>query len=287
VDFAKQYIIQCIIAAANNLRLSSEKIETIAIIRERLNESKDLLEEIKNFKKVTELSKLGIKLHEVYNFIDNGKIDFSKLSDKFKEHVFSLVKELNTSLDILTPHSIREIFNRISPNETKEVVSEIQIKGTSTPLDEAIEIPKRSRADEIKEEIIFEDLEKENPFNFENYEEKIIKPVKELDAFLNRVLKFNYTDGEMNSFIKILNENAEISKKISFEVISNMHMILAKGLELINQKKIAPSINVIESLRACLIVIVAIVRNKEVDITNYLTRAENFGKTIFSKQKGI
>lgn len=287
MDFAKQYIIQCIIAAANNLRLSSEKIETIAIIRERLNESKDLLEEIKNFKKVTELSKLGIKLHEVYNFIDNGKIDFSKLSDKFKEHVFSLVKELNTSLDILTPHSIREIFNRISPNETKEVVSEIQIKGTSTPLDEAIEIPKRSRADEIKEEIIFEDLEKENPFNFENYEEKIIKPVKELDAFLNRVLKFNYTDGEMNSFIKILNENAEISKKISFEVISNMHMILAKGLELINQKKIAPSINVIESLRACLIVIVAIVRNKEVDITNYLTRAENFGKTIFSKQKGI
>jgi len=116
---------------------------------------------------------------------------------------------------------------------------------------------------------------------------KFIKPVKELDAFLNRVLKFNYTDGEMNSFIKILNENAEISKKISFEVISNMHMILAKGLELINQKKIAPSINVIESLRACLIVIVAIVRNKEVDITNYLTRAENFGKTIFSKQKGI
>lgn len=287
MDFAKQYIIQCIIAAANNLRLSSEKIETIAIIRERLNDSKDLLEEIKNFKKVTELSKLGIKLHEVYNFIDNGKIDFSKLSDKFKEHVFSLVKELNTSLDILTPHSIREIFNRISPNETKEVVSEIQIKGTSTPLDEAIEIPKRSRADEIKEEIIFEDLEKENPFNFENYEEKIIKPVKELDSFLNRVLKFNYTDGEMNSFIKILNENAEISKKISFEVISNMHMILAKGLELINQKKIAPSINVIESLRACLIVIVAIVRNKEVDITNYLTRAENFGKAIFSKQKGI
>lgn len=287
MDFAKQYIIQCIIAAANNLRLSSEKIETIAIIRERLNDSNDLLEEIKNFKKVTELSKLGIKLHEVYNFIDNGKIDFSKLSDKFKEHVFSLVKELNTSLDILTPHSIREIFNRMSPNENKEVVSEIQIKGTSTPLDEAIEIPKRSRADEIKEEIIFEDLEKENPFNFENYEEKIIKPVKELDSFLNRVLKFNYTDGEMNSFIKILNENAEISKKISFEVISNMHIILAKGLELINQKKIAPSINVIESLRACLIVIVAIVRNKEVDITNYLTRAENFGKTIFSKQKGI
>jgi hypothetical protein len=33
-------------------------------------------------------------------------------------------------------------------------------------------------------------------------------------------------------------------------------------------------------MRACLIVIVAVVRGKEVDITNYLNRAENFGRQI-------
>lgn len=287
MDFAKQYIIQCIVAAANNLRLSSEKIETVAIIREKLSENPELIDELKNFKKITELSKLGIKLHEIYNYIDNGKIDFLKLSDKFKEHAYSLVKELNNSLDVLTPQQTRELLNKNKLEISKSEISEIEIKGTSTSFDSSLDIPKRSKADEIKEALILDDLEKETPFNFENYEEKVLKPVKELDNFLNRVLKFNYTDGEINSFIKILNENSEISKKIGFEVISNMHSTLSRGLELINQKKIAPSINVIESLRACLIVIVAVVKGKEVDITNYLSRAENFGKTVFSKQKGI
>lgn len=285
MDFAKQYIIQCIVAAANNLRLSSEKIETVALIREKINDSKDLLEEIKNFKKITELSKLGIKLHELYNFIENGKIDFSKLSEKFKEHVFSIIKDLNLALEALTPITLREIFNRFEPQKQVLEITEIQIKGTSNQFDDIIDIPKRSKADEIKESLIMDDLEEEK-LTFENFQEAIIKPIKDIDAFLNRVLKFNYTDGEMNNFIKIIEENSRLSKSMNFEMISEMHEILAKGLELINNKRIAPSINVIESLRACLIVIVALVKNKEVDITNYLSRAENFGKTIFSKQKG-
>ncbi|MCX7876183.1 MAG: hypothetical protein N2321_08465 [Melioribacteraceae bacterium] len=287
MDFEKQYIIQCIITAANNLRLSSEKIETVAILKERLNDSKDILEEIKNFKKITELSKLGIKLHEIYNYIDNGKIDFLKLSEKFKEHALSLVRELNLALDVLTPVNIKEIFKRFEPKITSQDLPEFQIKGTSTQIEDVIEVPKRSKADEIKEEIIMNDLERETKINFDNYHETIIKPIKEIDSFLNRVLKFNFTDGEMNSFIKIIQENAELSKKMNFEMIYEMHSILAKGLDLINQKRIAPSINVIESLRACLIVIVVLVKNKEVDITSYLNRAENFGKTILSKQKGI
>jgi len=37
---------------------------------------------------------------------------------------------------------------------------------------------------------------------------------------------------------------------------------------------------VIESLRACLIVIVAVVRGKDVDINNYLNKAERFGNQL-------
>lgn len=288
MDFAKQYIIQCIVAAANNLRLSSEKIETVAIIKERLNDSNDLIEEIKNFKKITELSKLGIKLHEIYNFLYNGKIDFLKLSDKFKEHALSLVRELNLALDVLTPINIREVFKRFEHRvPSNQDIQEFEIKGTSTQIEEIVDVPKRSKADEIKEALILGDIENNEKISFDTYQETIIKPIKELDSFLNRVLKFNFTDGEMNNVIKTINENAALSKKMNFEMISEMHTVLAKGLELINQKKLAPSINVIESLRACLIVIVALVKNKEVDITNYLTRAENFGKSILSKQKGF
>jgi len=287
LDLAKQYIIQCIVAAANNLRLSSEKIETVAILRERLNNCESLSEEIKNFKKITELSKLGIKLGDLQNFIDNGKIEFVKLSDKFKEHSYGLVKELNGVLDIFTPHAARMSFQKfdtggLNIDLTNQKINSFDAIVQSPP---EIELPKRSRADELREAIIFEELNKDNDFNFENFEEKVLRPVKELDPFLNRVLKYEYTENEINSHIKIMYDNAELSKKVGFEILSNMHSIFAKGLELINQKKIAPSSNVIESLRACLIVIVAVVRGKDVDITNYLTRAENFGKTISPKQK--
>lgn len=286
MDLTKQYIIQSLVGAANNLRLSSEKIETVAILKERLSGAENLAEELKNFKKITELSKLGIKLSELLNYIESGKIDFLKLSERFKEQSYSLVKDLSNVLDILTPQAAKALFGEKEEIPIKVDLTQIPIKGTSATFDYSIDLPKRSTADDLKEAIILEELEKEAPFNFENFEEKVLKPVKELDSFLNRVLKFDYTDGEIHSYIKVMKENSELSQKIGFEVLSNMHSILAKGLDLIHQKKIAPSINVIESLRACLIVIVAVVRGKEVDITNYLTKAEGFGKSISSKNKG-
>ncbi len=284
MDLTKQYIIQSLVSAANNLRLSSEKIETVAIIKERLAISENLSEELKKFKKITELSKLGIRLSEILTYIETGKVDFLKLSEKFKEQSFSLVKDLSNVLDILTPQSAKALFENKEETTIKVDLTQIPIKGTFTTFDYSMGLPKRSSSDEIKETLILQELEKEQPFNFENFEANVLKPVKELDAFLNRVLKFDYTDGEIHSYIKIMKENSELAKKIGFEVLSNMHLILARGLDFIHLKKIAPSINVIESLRACLIVIVAVVRGKEVDITNYLTKAEGFGKSISPKK---
>ncbi|MFA7421688.1 MAG: hypothetical protein WCZ90_18535 [Melioribacteraceae bacterium] len=286
MDLTKQYIIQSLVGAANNLRLSSEKIETVAILKERLSIAENISEELKNFKKITQLSKLGIKLGEILNYIESGKVDFNKLSERFKEQSYSLVKDLSTVLDVLTPQTTKALFQEKEEIPIKVDLTNIPIKGTTATFDYSIDIPKRSTADELKEAIILDELDRESPFNFENYEEKILKPVKELDSFLNRILKFDYTDGEIHSYIKVMKENAGISQKIGFEVLSNMHSILSRGLDLIHQKKIAPSINVVESLRACLIVIVAVVRGKEVDITSYLTKAEGFGKSISPKNKG-
>ncbi len=292
MDLSKQYIIQCIIAASNNLRLSSEKIEVVAILRERVSKAENLSEELKTFKKITELSKFGVRLGELLSFIENGKIDFAKLSDIFKDQSYSLVKELNYVLDIVTPQMMRELFQKITNesinvdltsrsvnDETEEKIIEVVSK--------EIKIPKRSSAEELKEELILGDLNKEENFSFEQYESRVLRPVKDLDAFLNRVLKFDYTESEMNTKIRLMKENAELSQKVGFEVLSNMHRIFAAGLDLINQKKIAPSTNVIDSLRASLIVIVAVVRGKEVDITNYLNKAEEFGKTLSQTKKVI
>lgn len=292
VDLTKQYIVQCIVTSANQLRLSSEKIEVVALLKEYLSKSEDLHKDIQRFKKITELSKFGIKAGEIINFIDSGKIDFLKISDKFKEHSLNLVKEISYLLDVVNPEKMKKILESVSEQTVQVDLTKREQKPAKefSNIEEKlteINLPRRSRADELKEALILEELNKEAGFNFESYEEKILKPIKSLDAFLEKVPKYNYTEYEMNSFIKVMKENGGISRKIGFEVISNMHDIFTKGLELINEKKIAPSNNVIESLRACLIVIVAVVRGKEVDITNYLNRAENFGRIISSNKRVI
>jgi hypothetical protein len=66
-----------------------------------------------------------------------------------------------------------------------------------------------------------------------------------------------------------------------------MHRIVSKALVLIKNRELMPGKEVIENLRACLIVIVAVVRGKDVDINNYLNKAEDFGNklvTIKSKE---
>lgn len=74
--------------------------------------------------------------------------------------------------------------------------------------------------------------------------------------------------------------NGELSRRIGFEILSNMHSIISKALLLIRNRDLMPGKEVIESLRACLIVIVAVVRGKEVDISNYLNKAEDFGNKL-------
>lgn len=68
-----------------------------------------------------------------------------------------------------------------------------------------------------------------------------------------------------------------------FELLSKTHEIIASALDAIMNKKLKTDKTIIDALRACLIVIVAVVKKKDVDITGYLNRAEEFGKKYFNQ----
>ncbi|MBN1299678.1 MAG: hypothetical protein JW995_00535 [Melioribacteraceae bacterium] len=289
MDFIKQYIIQSVIVAANNLRLNSEKIEVVAILREHLSRSQSIGEEIIKFKKKTELSKLGIKLGEIHKKISTEKIDFLKISDDFKEQSSSLVVVLSNFLDVVTPSKLREIIeslsdqNQMSTEELEQPRSE-DIKIIEIPQDDKSADNDKQEQNELKKEIIFEGLEKEqesdDELNIEDFQKRILKPVKNLESVLVQMLNMSYDEIELKSYIDVLKNNAELAESVGFKLLSNMHLIMAVGMKLIVEKKLIPDVNIIENLRACLIVIVAIVRRKEVDITGYLNRAEKFGEQI-------
>ncbi len=124
------------------------------------------------------------------------------------------------------------------------------------------------------------DEEKEDDQFFQNYESTILKPIKPLDAMLKNLADGETDKADLVSFADTLSHNAEVSNRAGFEIIANMHKIVAKALKLITNNVLTADKESVESMRACLIVIVAVVRGKEVNITNYLNRAEEFGEQI-------
>ncbi len=285
MDFIKHYITQSINIAANNLRLNNQQIEVVALLKQTISKSENLSDDLINMKKITELSMLAIRLNEIYNSLSQNPIDLLKISDQFKEHSRYLIKDLGHMLDITTPAAFKTAIEKLN--------SAIVFPKEEIKIDLSRRVPEedpfiKSEAEEIKEKIIFsEDLENEDEDLIQKFEPTILGPIKPLDNILKKISNNEIDYEELIKFAKIMDENAVLSRKIGFEILSGMHRIISKALILIKNRELMPGKEVIENLRACLIVIVAVVRGKDVDINNYLNKAEDFGNklaTIKSKE---
>jgi hypothetical protein len=284
MDIVKQYLVQCISTASNNLRLNSQKIEIVAMLRDIFVKSSDLDMDIRNMKKITELSTLAIRFNEIHTYLTQPQIDLFKFSDKIKEHSATLIKDISHMLDIVTPDSFKHAIEKLKP-----IVQEGEIN--SEPVNGSIKVDlsnrkpnpdifEKSENEILKEKIIMEEESDNEEVFFQNYETEILKPIKLIDSMLKQISSYEVEEEDIISWAKLMKTNGELSAKIGFEIIANMHRILSTAFSLLSTKELVPKPDVIESMRACLIVIVAVVKGKEVDITNYLNRAEEFGRKI-------
>ena len=294
MDLVKQYIIQCIQTAANNLRLSSEKIEVVALLKEHFAESESLEDEILQMKKITEFSKFAIKLGEIYNFIAKEKVDFLKLSDHFKLHISALVRELNYLLDVITPSLFHQKMKIVEINLTTKFEEKAEIEPAASEEPEAEDTFIEESYEEIDdsdsgfvilgkskvEPEVAEVKESEPEMTLEEYEKLVVTPIKQLDSILEQVVRSEKSPDDLEEFIEIFENNLELSKKYSTEIVVRMHMIFLHTLRLFQKKELLPVVPVIEGMRSCLIVIVALVRGKDVDISYYQNMAEDFWKKI-------
>lgn len=279
MDLVKQYIIQSLTAASNNLRLNSQQIEVVALLREMIQNSDDIANDIWEMKKITQLSTFAIRLNEIHNFLTQGKIDFFKISEKFKEHSQYLIRDLNHLLETVNPDSFKTALKVLKgeTDEEEQEEKEIDVDLSKREADPEDLIIKESEA--LKAEFIMEDDTDEDE-TYHNFEETILEPIKSVDALLENIALGKINNEEIIKYANVMSRNESISEKIGFDIIANMHSTISKALQFIKAGNLSPSTNVVEAMRACLIVIVAIIKGKEVDITNYLKKAEGFGKRI-------
>jgi hypothetical protein len=192
-------------------------------------------------------------------------------------------------LDMVSPVSFKHAIEKLKPFVKEEVkISEVQ---TLEPFNNSIKVDLSNRKSDneafekseneiIKEKIIMDDENDNEDLFFQNYESEILKPIRLIDALLKQISSNQVDENEIERWAKLLKTNGDLSAKIGFDIIANMHRILSRAFMLIATKELVPKSEVIESMRASLIVIVAVIKGKEVDITNYLNRAEEFGRKI-------
>ena len=134
MDLIKQYIVQCLTSASNNLRLTTHQLEAVGLLRETFYNSEDVEGDIKKMKTITELSTLGIRLNEVYNYLTTNKIDFLRISDKFKEHSQFLISDMSHLLEMANPLLIKKAIRRLR-GEPVEETEEINYNLTEDKTD--------------------------------------------------------------------------------------------------------------------------------------------------------
>jgi len=280
MNLVKVYIIQSLTTASNNLRLNSQQIEVVGLLRETILNSENLGETLFKMKKSTVLSKLAIRLNEVYNFLTQGKVDFLKISEQFREHSRYLIRDLNQFLENVTPMDYNKAMDLINEIER----TEINVELINRELNDDALIINESNA--LKEELIMQD-DSDDSESFHNFEEQILAPIKAVDDFLKRLLTGIIDNKDLSKYSAIMEKNSLFASARGFGIISDMHKILYSSFEEIKSGRLIIDKSVIESLRACLIVIAAVVKGKELDITDYLNKAEEFGRKYFEGKNQV
>ena len=279
MDLVKVYLIQSITTAANNLRLNAQQIEVVGLLRETVVNSKDLSAELLLMKKTTELSKLAIRLSEIHSFLTQGKVDFVKISEQFREHSRYLIRDLNQFLENVSPKIYKEAFTKVNnghlPAIDVELVDRSNLAGEI--MDKSVAVN--------DEKVVVED--KKNQYSTIDFEKKILSPIKSIDDILKKIPSGKVTEKELVNYFELMKEHASLVSLQGFHILAKMHEIIASSFDSIIKGNLVADKPVIESLRACLIVIVAVVKRKEVDITGYLNRAEEFGNKYFNKSAGV
>lgn len=275
MELVKVYLIQSITTAANNLRLNAQQIEVVGLLRETIINAEDIGAELLLMKKTTELSKLAIRLSEIHTFLTQGKVDFIKISEQFREHSRYLIRDLNQFLENVTPNIFKDAFLKM--NNTQQSALDIELVDRSNLsqelFDKGLSITDE-KASEVQPKITYTTLD---------FEKKILSPIKSLDDILKKIPSGNVSDQELKHTSELMTEHAELSSQQGFKVLSQMHNLIARSFDAISKGNLIVDKTIVESLRACLIVIVAVVKRKDVDITGYLNRAEEFGNKYFQQ----
>jgi hypothetical protein len=258
-NFKRMYLVQLLQYSATFLKLNKEQESLLYYFCNYLVTSNDLKADFQQLVKISEISALALKLKHAYEYISSPKLQFINISEYFKKQTNEIIYDLLNFL------------NKVDLNKLKDIL----LPGLEIEYKEENNL-------EIETKTINKNIETvENP-DYKKFEKRIIQQIKYYDEFLTRL----YQQGiDLNELMEAVDEAKKIEEEIEehkFEVLANIQNTFSTTLELIFKNTLPITNDTIESLRACLIVIAAVIKNKDIDLSYYLSRVDNLKKIINS-----
>lgn len=298
MDFVKNYMISAISDASKKLRLNSEKIELLNKLEEWIAARENLQADIAAMKRITETSKLAIRLQDINNYLQFESIDYKKLSDKFKEHSTFLVTDLDYLLFSVNLFTFQKILTRIEKIKATPVDKsgntlkiELDINEDLTSIPPKIVKPKRSlqidsKGDEPELPLFEHPVSEKKKTEFLKSESDFLyAPIKDLEELLRRMKKEDFRSSEVFRFSDVFDERMLFCKKNGVDELVQPYANIANCLRLIYNKEVTVSQDILDYFRASMIVIVTRIRGLEHDITEYILRNQLFteGLKVYKK----
>lgn len=292
MDYRKEYLLQLLTSCSNRLRLDTAKLELIVLLKEEITKNEEPEDLFRKMKRITEFAKLAIKLNECYQYISSGKIDYQNISRQFSSHIDSLLRDLSPFLDSLSGVRFKEAMLRLTEPQSKGMQKE---SGGYTPVID-FSAPKGQRIlnafDFQKQEPPAKEPEPEEEtpepveelLDFAKFESAVMAPIRDLDELLKKMANAEMPRGDISYYSQVMFTNHNLAVKFKSDTVARMHKTVSKALLLIRDGVMKPEKETIESIRACLIVIVAVVRNKDIDFKVYLDNAERFSSELLGRK---
>lgn len=295
-------MISAINEAAKQLRLNPEKVEVLHLVEDWLTKRQNLQEDILYLKRITETSKLAIRLQEISDFLSTEQINYKKFSENFIKHCNFLVMDLDFLLLNVNQYSMKRIFERIqSMKDNKKGPQAIQL---SLDIEEGSEkeetqefrsgkIQSQKRSLKIKApeqpELPFSESDKRDEQRgvVNREREFLYGPIRDLEELITRMKKEDFRSSEIFKFSDICDERVKFCRKNQLEVLANSFANISKALRLIYDKELSISAELIQYFRASMIVIVTEIRGLDHDISEYQLRDKIFTETLKVYKKEV
>lgn len=295
MDLRKQYLIQCIVTASNALRLNAHNIEVLALLRQSIASSEDLETDFIQMKKIMELAKLAARLLEIYNHLTKNRIDFTKISLQFAEHSRSIVNDLGYLLEHAVITKFATALNQIQRDGKSDTI-ELDLTGRkerSLTRDSFEDDSANQQTGEKMQlsEILYEKANAIKPpspddermfhiTNFETFEKITLEQINLYQPLMQDIEAMRSNSEELLLFSKAMKELAGHSENYGITLLAKMLDTISKGAFLLANKRIPEVKAVADSFRSCMIVAVTIIKQKQIDISVYITKAERFAVGI-------